>query len=147
MLTSLSDTAALADHLRPVLLRLSRQLRRQSEPLGLSAIDAMLLSLITNREGAGVSELAELEQMSRPTMSAHVKRLEAAGWIIRAAPDPDDKRRVGLTVTEAGREALLAVRRRRTDWLARQLAALTPEARAAIEAALGPLAQIIREPS
>ena len=137
------DIAALAEALRPVLLRLSRQLRRESQSIGLSPLDAMLLGGIKKHDGIGVSDLADHEQMSRPTMSAHVKRLEAAGWIARQAPDSDDKRRVGLTLTPAGRKALDAVRRRRNDWLARQLAGLTPEARAALTAAIAPLEQMI----
>ena len=137
-----TDVSVLAEGLRPVVLRLSRHLRRQSQSLGLSPLDSMLLGGVLKRDGIGVSELADHEQMSRPTMSAHVKRLEAAGYIARLAPDSDDKRRVGLTLTAAGRKALEAVRRRRNDWLAQRLAALSPEARAALEAAIGPLGQL-----
>ena len=137
-----TDVSVLAEGLRPVVLRLSRHLRRQSQSLGLSPLDSMLLGGVLKRDGIGVSELADHEQMSRPTMSAHVKRLEAAGYLARLAPDSDDKRRVGLTLTAAGRKALEAVRRRRNDWLAQRLAALSPEARAALEAAIGPLGQL-----
>ncbi|MDR3513163.1 MAG: MarR family transcriptional regulator [Caulobacteraceae bacterium] len=136
------DVQALAEGLRPVLLRLSRQLRRESQWLGLSPLDAMILGAIKKHGVMGVSELADHEQMSRPTMSAHVKRLEAAGWIARLAPDSEDKRRVGLALTPAGGKALDAVRRRRNDWLAKRLSSLSPEAREALEAAIGPLEQI-----
>src|SRR5580698_1871276 len=136
-----TDVSALAEALRPALLRLTRQLRKESQRFGMSPLDAMLLGLVKHREGIGVSELADLEQMSRPTMSSHVKRLEQAGWISRQAPDSDDKRRVGLVITPAGRRALDAVRRQRNDWLAGRLAALTPESRDALRAAIGPLSQ------
>jgi DNA-binding MarR family transcriptional regulator len=135
--------ADLADRLRRVLLRLSRQLRRESQSLGLSPLDAMLLGHVKTSEGIGVSELAEIEAMSRPAMSSHVKRLEAEGWIARRTPDPADRRRVGLALTPAGRRALDAVRRRRTDWLAARLAGLSPEDRAAVDQALAPLGSII----
>jgi DNA-binding MarR family transcriptional regulator len=137
-----TDVSALAEALRPALLRLSRQLRKESQRFGMSPLDGMLLSLVKRREGIGVSELADLEQMSRPTMSSHVKRLEQAGWIARQAPDSEDKRRVGLVLTPAGRRAMDAVRRQRNDWLAGRLAGLTPEARDALRAAIGPLSQI-----
>jgi len=140
-----TDVQALAEALRPALLRLSRKLRRESQALGLSPLDAMLLGAVRKKPGVGVSELADFERMSRPSMSAHVKRLEAAGWIVRQAPDSDDKRRVGLALTVAGGKALDAIRRRRNDWLARQLTALSPEARAALHAAIGPLEQIAGE--
>ena len=137
-----AEVSALADALRPALLRLSRQLRKESQRFGMSPLDAMLMGLVKHREGIGVSELADLEQMSRPTMSSHVKRLEQAGWIARQAPDSDDKRRVGLVITPAGRRAVDAVRRQRNDWLAGRLAGLSPEAREIVRAAVGPLAQI-----
>ena len=140
-----ADISALAEDLRPALLRLTRQLRKESQRLGMSPLDAMLLGLVKHREGIGVSELADLEQMSRPTMSSHVKRLEQAGWLARQAPDCEDKRRVGLVITPAGRRALEAVRRQRNDWLAHRLAELSPQAREAVRAAIGPLAQIAGE--
>ena len=136
------DVAALAEGLRPALLRLSRKLRQESQRVGLSPLDVILLGWVKKCDGIGVSELADNEQLSRPTMSAHVKRLEASGWLRRLAPDSGDKRRVGLTLTPAGLKALDAVRRRRNDWLAKQLATLSPEARAAVAAAIGPLEQI-----
>ncbi|HEX4196606.1 MAG TPA: MarR family winged helix-turn-helix transcriptional regulator [Caulobacteraceae bacterium] len=136
------DVSALAEGLRSPLLKLGRLLRREAQPLGLSPLDSALLGAISKREGVGVSELAELEQTSRPTMSAHVKRLEAAGWIKRLPPPQDDRRRFGLMITPAGRRAQDAVRRRRTDWLAVRLAALDPAAREALERAVGPLVQI-----
>jgi DNA-binding MarR family transcriptional regulator len=131
-----TEVQALAEDLRPVLLRLSRQLRRESQGVGLSPLDAMLLGAVKKKDGIGVSELADYEQMSRPSMSAHVKRLEAAGWIARQAPDSEDKRRVGLRLTPAGARALDAVRRRRNDWLAKRLAVLPPAGRAALSAAI-----------
>jgi DNA-binding MarR family transcriptional regulator len=138
-----ADVTHLADGLRPVLLRLGRQLRRQSQVLGLSPLDAMLLGHVRKNEGLGVSELADLEQMSRPSMSVHVKRLEAAGWIARMAETGEDKRRVRLALTPAGAKALDAIRRRRNDWLANKLAGLTPADRATLAAALQPLEQLI----
>jgi DNA-binding MarR family transcriptional regulator len=136
------DVAALAEALRPAVLRLARHLRRQSQSLGLSPLDAIILGAIQKHDGIGVSDLADHEQTSRPTMSAHIKRLEAAGYIARQAPDAEDKRRVGLTLAPAGRKALDAVRRRRNDWLAQGLAGLSPEARAALEVAIAPLTQL-----
>jgi DNA-binding MarR family transcriptional regulator len=145
LLRPAAEVSALADALRPAILRISRQLRREAQPLGLTPLDATLLTAVSKRDGVGVSELAELEQTSRPTMSAHVKRLEAAGWLKRLPPPSDDKRRFGLVISANGRRALDAVRRRRNDWLEARLAALDPAQRAALEQALGPLAQIAGE--
>ena len=75
-------------------------------------------------------------------MSAHLKRLEAAGWIQREPPRADDRRRVGLRVTAAGEAALLAIRRQRNEWLAARLAALPAKDRRALAAAAGPLMRL-----
>ena len=74
----------LAEALRGPLLRISRKLRQESQKVGLSVQDTVILGYLRKNPGAGVSELADFEQTSRPTMSSHVKRLEAAGWIMRA---------------------------------------------------------------
>ncbi|MCC7267542.1 MAG: MarR family transcriptional regulator [Caulobacteraceae bacterium] len=142
-----TDMLALADELRPGLLRVSRQLRRDAQVAGLSALDTLLLGMIKKRPGVGVSELAELESLSRPTMSEHAKRLERAGWVARLAPgEGQDRRRIGLKITPAGTRALDAVRRQRNDWLAARLARLSPEARAALAAAARPLLELAGAP-
>jgi DNA-binding MarR family transcriptional regulator len=132
---------ALAEALRPALLRASRQLRRAAQKAGVSALDAQLLHAIKQAPGIGASELADGEQMTRPSMSSHVKRLQAAGWIAREAA-AGDGRRVGIRLTAAGVKALEAIRRRRNDWLAGRLAGLTGEARAALAAAAEPLLRL-----
>jgi DNA-binding MarR family transcriptional regulator len=137
-----ADVAALADTLRPVLLRLSRRLRREADPIGLSALDTTLLGMVAKHPGIGVSDLADKERTSRPTMSAHVSRLEAAGFLERQAPRAEDRRRVGLAITPKGTKAVEAVRRRRNDWLAGRLSALSDQQREAVLAALEPLGQI-----
>ena len=63
----------------------------------------------------------------------------------RSAPDDDDRRRVGLTLTAKGGKALDAIRRRRNDWLAARLAALSGEERAALAAAAAPLARLAED--
>lgn len=136
------DLVFLAEALRPGLLRASRLLRREARKAGVSVLDAQLLGAIAKHPGVGGGELAENEQMSPPSMSAHLKRLEAAGWIQREPPRADDRRRVGLRVTAAGEAALLAIRRQRNEWLAARLAALPAKDRRALAAAAGPLMRL-----
>jgi DNA-binding MarR family transcriptional regulator len=136
------DMVDLAEALRPALLRVSRRLRQEGRRVGLSDLDTMLLARIKATPGLGVCDLADEEQISRPTMSGHVKRLEAAGWI-RRMEDVEDGRRSGLVITPAGHKQLDAIRRRRNDWLVARLARLSPEARAQLAAASGPLLQIV----
>jgi DNA-binding MarR family transcriptional regulator len=136
------DLVTLADALRPALLRASRLLRREAQKAGVSALDAQLLGSIFKHPGVGGGKLAEMEQMSAPAMSAHLKRLEAAGWIARLPPSAEDRRRVGLEVTAAGLAAVDAIRRRRNAWLAARLAALSPRERRALAAAAEPLRRL-----
>jgi DNA-binding MarR family transcriptional regulator len=132
------DMLALADHLRPALLRVSRRLRHEAQRAGASALDAQVLGAVKKNPGIGVSALAEREQMTKPSMSSHVKRLEAAGLLAREAVSGDD-RRVGLSLTVKGARALEAVRRRRNDWLAARLSTLSADDQAVLAAAAGPL--------
>ncbi|MFZ6647442.1 MarR family winged helix-turn-helix transcriptional regulator [Undibacterium sp. TJN25] len=140
-----SDEAlAVADGLRVALYRLFRQIKRESAEInsGISPLQNLLLSLINERPGIGVGELASLEKLRGPTVSGHIKNLLAAGMVARAAPDKEDRRRVGLLLTDKGRETLEALRERRRDWLARQLDGLSPDSLAAIRKAIGPLSEL-----
>lgn len=136
------DVPALAEALRAPLMRVSRKLRQESQKAGLSAQDTVILGYLKKNPGAGVSELADFEQTSRPTMSSHVKRLEAAGWIVRA-DNAEDGRRQGLTVTPAGLRKHEAIQRMRSDWLAARLARLAPAEREALMAAAAPLLKLV----
>ena len=118
----------LADALRPLLLRLSRRLRQEAQKAGVSALDALILGQIHRNPGVGVCQLADAERLSRPTMSSHVKRLEAAGWVARA-DHADDGRRSGLAVTPTGEARLQEIRRLRNDWLSSRLTQLAPDER------------------
>jgi DNA-binding MarR family transcriptional regulator len=134
----------LAEALRPAILRVSRRLRQEAQKAGLSAQDALLLGHIRKNPGVGVSALAESERTSKPTMSAHIKRLEAEGLVARA-DDAADGRRSGLTVTPAGTRKLEIIRRERNDWLAARLARLSPAERAAVQAACAPLLRLVAD--
>jgi DNA-binding MarR family transcriptional regulator len=137
-----SEAFALAEELRPALLRVYRQLRRESEMHGLSLLQSMLLAIIRKRPGITIGELADIEKLRGPTMSGHVKQLEIAGLVQRISPDPEDRRRVGLVVTEQGAALLETVRRQRTDWLAQQIARLSDDGRQALAAAIAPLREL-----
>ncbi|ODT64573.1 MAG: hypothetical protein ABS77_00060 [Phenylobacterium sp. SCN 69-14] len=137
-----ADPPALAEALRAPLLQVSRRLRQEAQRVGMSALDALLLGHVRKRPGVTASELADIERMTRPSMSSHIKRLEAAGWITRSG-DRADGRRADLQITAAGEAQLAAIRQSRNDWLAARLARLDPDARAALAAAHEPLLQLL----
>lgn len=67
----------------------------------LSAHQASILDHLDERQGTGVTELAEHMGITPSTMSLHADRLETAGYLKRRR-DPKDRRRVELVLTPAG---------------------------------------------
>ena len=137
-----AEPVAVAHRLRPVLLKLTRELRREIHSLDVTGGQASLLYTIRSAPGIGIRELAARERMSAPGMSKYVARLEAAGLVERA-PVGADRRRIGLTVTEAGERVLRSVKSRRTAWLAARLRELDPGQVEAIDAAIEPLTALL----
>src|ERR687885_2484043 len=144
MFVSTIDTTTLANRLRPVLLKLNRELRREVHSLGVTGGQVALLVQIKYAPGIGVRELAARERMSVPGMSKFVARLEEAGLIERREVG-GDRRRVGLHVTPAGLGVLRSVKSKRTAWLAARLGALDDEQLAALDAAVEPLSLLLEE--
>jgi DNA-binding MarR family transcriptional regulator len=136
------DATTVANQLRPVLLRLARELRRETEQLGVTSRQVTLLWLIRLQPGMSLRELAAEEGISPPALSGHVDRLEKAGLLERAR-DESDRRRVGLTLTEEGDKLLRRVRARRTTWLAERLRGLDVGELAALERAIEPLGRLL----
>ena len=144
MVNSTTETPiALANDLRPVLLRLTRELRRETEQFGITGRQATLLWLVKGSPGLTLRTLAEMEGISPPALSGHIDRLERAGLLVRVR-STDDRRRVGLELTDEGDRILRSVRERRTAWLAERLAALDPAALDAVAAAIEPLRQLLQ---
>jgi DNA-binding MarR family transcriptional regulator len=143
MLT-ISDPVTVANRLRPVLLQLNRQLRRELAPLGITGGQAALLHLIRRHPGICVRELARLEGVSAAAMSTALTRLEAAG-LLRRTRSHADRRRVGLELTDDGQRVLRSARSRRTAWLAARLKRLTAEELDAIDRVIDPLSRLLDE--
>jgi DNA-binding MarR family transcriptional regulator len=136
------DPLSVANRLRPVLLRLSRQLRRETHAAGLTGGQASILAAIHGQPGIGVNGLAAVEGVTAASISGHVDRLETAGLVERERSGEGDRRRVGLRVTANGGRALEDVRRRRTAWLAQRLKNLDAGELRRIDAAIEALARI-----
>jgi DNA-binding MarR family transcriptional regulator len=138
----ISNPLTVANQLRPVLLRLARELRQETEQLGVTSRQVTLLWLIRGNPGMSLRELAAEERISAPALSGHVDRLEKAGLLERAR-DAIDRRRVGLALTDEGERLLRRVRARRTTWLADRLHDLDDDELAAVEAAIEPLGRLL----
>lgn len=137
------DTVELAAGLRPLLLRLTRELNREARSSGVTSTQVSLLACVLDDPGVRPSELADRQGVTTATMSTHLDRLEAAGMIARHREA--DSRGVVIEITPAGRRTFYRVRERRTAWLAVRLAALPPEEFAAIADAVEPLRHLLEE--
>jgi len=133
---------ALANDLRPLLLRLTRELRRETEQFGITGRQATLLWLVKGSPGLTLRALAEMEGISPPALSGHIDRLEQSRLLARVR-STEDRRRVGLELTPEGERVLRSVRERRTAWLAERLGELDPTALRAVAAAVEPLRQLL----
>ena len=131
-----------AAELRPVVLRLARELRKETEQLGVTARQATLLWLVRRSPGLSLAELAAEEGISPPALSGHVDRLERAGLLERVRSS-DDRRRVGLRLTDEGARLMRSIRARRTTWLAERLRVLDDADLDAIAAAVPALLRLV----
>jgi DNA-binding MarR family transcriptional regulator len=112
------DPAHVASDLRVVLGQLMRRLRAEHRfPLAHGSVLGRL-----DREGPqSVSDLAAAERVRPQSMAQTVSDLEGDGFVTRR-PDPDDRRRALVSLTEEGRATLLADRAQREGWLAQAMA-------------------------
>ncbi|WP_295010840.1 MarR family winged helix-turn-helix transcriptional regulator [uncultured Microbacterium sp.] len=63
-----------------------------------------VLSLLGERDGQRIGELAKASRTTQPGMTRLIGQLEHEGLVRRAA-DPDDSRATVVTITDAGTEA------------------------------------------
>ena len=122
---TLPDVDDIAGALRFTALRLSRLLRQQDDS-GLAPSLTSALAIVERDGPLSLGELAAAEQVSPPTTTKVVEKLEAKGLLERIR-DEQDRRVYRVRTTVRGRRLLEATRIRRTAWLANQLRDLPPE--------------------
>ncbi|WP_412740991.1 MarR family winged helix-turn-helix transcriptional regulator [Krasilnikovia sp. MM14-A1259] len=133
----------LAKLLREAITRLNRRVR-QARPVG--DLTFSQLSALTSLQLAGSltpRELADIERVQPPTMTKIVGKLEDQGLVART-PHPTDRRQVILAATEQGKAVYAQFERARNEWLATQLAELTPDERDTLDRAARILQQVAR---
>lgn len=140
--TDLLRAHQVAEELRPALVRLSRELRRETEQLGVTSRQATLLWLVHSRPGLSPTALAHEEGISAPSLSGHLDRLEAAGLVERVR-STDDRRRVAVVLTAKGERLLRRIRARRTTWLTDRLEELDDDELADIARAIPALRRLV----
>jgi DNA-binding MarR family transcriptional regulator len=143
VVAELGTADELAKTLREAIQRLGRRVR-QARPVG--DLTFSQLSALTSIQLAGAltpRELADTERVQPPTMTKIVGKLEERGLVVRT-PHPTDGRQVILSATAKGREMYGQFEDARNEWLATQLAALTPDERDTLARAARILQQVAR---
>lgn len=135
------ERTELAARLRLAVGRLNRRIRID----GRESIPPLQLSALVTIEQHGplrLSELARREAVTAPTMSRVLAALADNGLVVRS-PDPHDARGVLVTLSAEGARQLAEVRCHRTALVARRLARLDDQQRAALRAALPALEALL----
>jgi len=113
-----TEPAHVASDLRLVLGQLIRRLRAENRfPLPQAAV----LGRLDRCGPQSVSDLAAAERVRPQSMAQTVADLEADGFVTRR-PDPDDRRRALVELTDEGLTRLQADRDARDGWLSRAIA-------------------------
>ncbi|MGI9613782.1 MAG: MarR family winged helix-turn-helix transcriptional regulator [Acidimicrobiales bacterium] len=99
-----------ASHVVWHIIRLARHIEQRMEysvhrPLGWSWAGFRIMVNLYALESADPSKLALILGVSRPTIANVLSTLESGGFISRT-PDPENRRRTIVTLTEAGAEAV-----------------------------------------
>lgn len=120
--------ATLAGDLRVALVRAVRRMRLERSSEQITDGQYSVLAALANRGPMTPSALAEHQHVQPPHMTRMVSALVGAGLVRRDA-DPSDGRQVLVSITSAGESEVRETRRRRNEWLAGRLGALSPEER------------------
>ena len=136
--------SGLASELRLSVMRLRRRLANERHPDNPLSLNTMAVLGALYRDGdMSPGELAAHERVQPPSMTRTINCLEEGGYVARR-PHDTDGRQVVVTLTDLGRETLLADRARRDAWLATRLRELTAEERDALRKAAPILERLAR---
>ncbi len=131
----------LAEELRLVIGRLARRLRQQT-PGGLTPSQRSVLTTLEQGGPMRMGELARVENVSAPSITGIVDRLEDRRLAARV-PDPDDARSTLVQITDEALRIMADSRRQRSIFLAERVARLDPEERSILTEALPLLDRLI----
>jgi len=138
------NTRQLASDLRNTITRLTKKLRKQSATgENLSLTERSTLAMLDQQGQLLPSELAAVEHITTQSMSQVLSHLLELGLIIRTASDTD-KRKVIISLSDQGRDALYRIRNEREEWLNKALNEVcSTEELVLLEKAIGPLKKLV----
>ncbi len=113
----------------PTVMRTVAAELRQTDHL-LVTVHFRLLWILEHHP-ATLSELAERQMVSLPTMSNSITFLEERGWVLRKRSS-EDRRKVMIDITPEGREVLVQTRQHMDEKVAEIIGVLTVEEQAKV---------------
>src|SRR3954452_651844 len=134
----------LAPRLRLAITRLGRRLRRQADLPGVSPTQISALATVERAGPVTLGELATLEGVRPPTITAAIARMEEDGLVVRTV-DERDRRINRVAVSPAGAKLLAKSRSRKNAYLERQLRELPGEDRAVLARAASILEALLED--
>jgi DNA-binding MarR family transcriptional regulator len=134
--TTSADLARLAGEVRTEVGRLAYHLRTPATRSGITPTRLAALSALARYpDGVRQGDLAELMNISAPSMTRLVEIMSEAGWIERRR-DPSDQRCLLLALSPVGVKTLHTLRDESATQLSEELTDLTAAERAALAAAV-----------
>ncbi|MER6437033.1 MULTISPECIES: MarR family transcriptional regulator [unclassified Streptomyces] len=142
----LSPSAVQASRqVRTVISRLRRRILNAAEAEDITLGQASVLTRLAGERGVTASELAAAEGVRHQSMTTTVASLAALGLVERR-PDPDDRRRLLIALTEEGYRRVDEGRQVRQEWLAGRLQErCTEEERRTVMAAMTVLERLTHD--
>ena len=140
----MQDKNQYASELRTVITRLIKKLRRESvSGQHLSLTERSTIALLYQYTELLPGELAAMEKITSQSMSQILNHLLQLGYIIRTA-SKTDKRKVIISLTQAGENVLLQVRNERDEWLSKAIEqTCTEEEKKLLKQVIIPLTKIV----
>jgi DNA-binding MarR family transcriptional regulator len=98
---------------------LQRRLRQEVPPMqGLSRPALQVLAAVSRKSGISPREVGTELQMTSSNVAAALREADAGGFLERHK-DPEDARRIRLSLTPVGAEAVARLQNERDTWLGR----------------------------
>jgi DNA-binding MarR family transcriptional regulator len=139
-----AHVAESAGWIRAVVGQLHRRLRQVDNAGILTPSQSAVLNRLHRDGPATQGELAAAEHVRQQSMAATLGVLDELGYLART-PDPADRRRVVISLSEAGSDTVRGILQHRDEWLAQALVdALSPAELDAVAHAL-PLLQRVAQ--
>ncbi|MDV7085521.1 MarR family transcriptional regulator [Rhodococcus sp. IEGM 248] len=136
MITEQATAQVLREALRPIWRQLTAGRTISVGKIG-------VLAYLSKHGRTSASTLATAEKISPQAIANAVRELETIGLVVRT-PDEQDRRRIWIELTDAGRERLAQERSQGLDWLEQAIAErLTDEEKKTLDSVVPILRKLV----